>query len=92
MRDTTGAVLVDVRGLKCPLPVLKAARRMAPYPPGTRFLVLATDPMAAIDVPHFCNENGHALIASDKEGEELRFEIEKRGAGSGTPVSLGASP
>ena len=71
------AVLIDVRGLKCPLPVLKTARRMAPYPTGTRFLVLTTDPMAAIDVPHFCNENGHILLADAREGEELRFEIEK---------------
>jgi tRNA 2-thiouridine synthesizing protein A len=71
------AVLIDVRGLKCPLPVLKAARRMAPHPAGTRFLVLATDPLAAVDVPHFCNENGHRLIADTRQDGELRFEIEK---------------
>ena len=80
-------VTVDVRGLKCPLPVLKTARRMAPHPPGTRFLVLATDPMAAIDVPHFCNENGHALLASGTAGDVMRFEIEKGGAGAGRPLS-----
>jgi tRNA 2-thiouridine synthesizing protein A len=72
-------VLVDVRGLKCPLPVLKTARRMAPHPPGTRFLVLTTDPLAAIDVPHFCSENGHRLLAEAKEDEGMRFEIEKGG-------------
>ena len=71
------AVLVDVRGLKCPLPVLKTARRMAPHPAGTRFLVLTTDPMAAIDVPHFCNENGHRLLANEATEGMLRFEIEK---------------
>ena len=70
-------VLIDVRGLKCPLPVLKAARRMAPHPIGTRFLILATDPLAAIDVPHFCQENGHRLVASSSEKDEFRFEIEK---------------
>ena len=74
MDDT---VLIDVRGLKCPLPVLKAARRMEPHPGGTRFRVLATDPMAAIDVPHFCNEQGHRLLSSAREGDELSFEIEK---------------
>ena len=72
-------VVVDVRGLKCPLPVLKAMRRMEPHPPGTRFLVLATDPMAAIDFPHFCTEHGHRLLADGKDGEEMRFEIEKGG-------------
>ncbi|MGH6923732.1 MAG: sulfurtransferase TusA family protein [Propylenella sp.] len=70
-------VLIDVRGLKCPLPVLKAARRIQQHAAGTRFLLLATDPVAAIDVPHFCNEHGHRLIASSREGAELRFEIEK---------------
>jgi tRNA 2-thiouridine synthesizing protein A len=75
MSDT---VVIDVRGLKCPLPVLKTARRMAAHAAGTRFLVLTTDPMAGIDVPHFCNENGHILVADRREGEELHFEIEKR--------------
>lgn len=70
-------VLIDVRGLKCPLPVLKTSRRMEPHPPGTRFQVLATDPLAAIDVPHFCAEKGHRLLAHTREGDELSFEIEK---------------
>lgn len=70
-------VVIDVRGLKCPLPVLKAERRMQAHGAGTRFLVIATDPMAAIDVPHFCNENGHRLLANNREGDELTFEIEK---------------
>ena len=73
------SVTIDVRGLKCPLPVLKAARRMQPHPAGTRFLLIATDPMAAIDVPHFCGEQGHKLLARSQAGEELRFEIEKGG-------------
>jgi tRNA 2-thiouridine synthesizing protein A len=70
-------VLIDVRGLKCPLPVLKTDRRMAPHPKGARFLVLATDPLAAVDVPHFCGEKGHRLVSSGREGNEMRFEIEK---------------
>lgn len=71
------ATLIDVRGLKCPLPVLKTARRMGPHPAGSRFLVRATDPLAAIDVPHFCSENGHRILGSGREGDELFFEIEK---------------
>lgn len=69
--------LIDVRGLKCPLPVLKAAKRMSPLAPGARVVVLTTDPMAAIDIPHFCNEKGHRLLARSVTGEEMRFEIEK---------------
>jgi tRNA 2-thiouridine synthesizing protein A len=72
-------VMIDVRGLKCPLPVLKTAKRMEPHPPGTRFVVLTSDPMAAIDVPHFCAERGHGLLAQTRHDDELRFEIEKGG-------------
>jgi tRNA 2-thiouridine synthesizing protein A len=72
-------VVIDVRGLKCPLPVLKTAKRMQPHPGGTRFRVLATDPLAAIDFPNFCREEGHRLLGSAMDGETLTFEIEKAG-------------
>lgn len=72
------ALLIDLRGLKCPLPVLKAARRMRAHRPGARFVLVTDDPMAAIDVPNFCREAGHRLIATHREREALRFEIEKR--------------
>jgi tRNA 2-thiouridine synthesizing protein A len=70
-------VVIDVRGLKCPLPVLKAAKRMAPLAAGARCRVIATDPLAAIDIPHFCSEQGHRLVATRDDGGELTFEIEK---------------
>lgn len=69
-------VVIDVRGLKCPLPVLKAAKRMERLAAGTRCRILATDPMAAIDIPHFCNERGHRLVGHSQDGEELSFDIE----------------
>ena len=75
--DNGEIILIDVRGLKCPLPVLKTERRMRDFPSGTRFVVLATDPLAAIDVPHFCGEKGHNLLKSGHEGGALRFESEK---------------
>jgi tRNA 2-thiouridine synthesizing protein A len=74
------AFVIDVRGLKCPLPVLKTDRRMRDLPVGTRFVVLATDPLAAIDLPHFCGESGHRLLSSSRDGDTLRFEIEKGGS------------
>ena len=74
------SVTIDVRGLKCPLPVLKTDRRMRDFAAGTRFVVLTTDPMAAIDLPHFCSENGHRLLATQSDGELIRFEIEKNQA------------
>lgn len=68
---------IDVRGLKCPLPVLKTAKRMSTLAAGARVIVLTTDPMAAIDIPHFCRENGHRLVDTSKQDQVLKFEIEK---------------
>ena len=68
---------VDARGLACPLPVLKARKALLAMAPGERLLVEATDPMAAIDIPHFCNEAGHRLVASTAEDGVHRFLIER---------------
>lgn len=77
MVDQSETIVVDVRGLKCPLPVLKAERRMQSFAAGSRFMIIATDPLAAVDIPHFCTEKGHTLLASARDGNELRFEVEK---------------
>jgi tRNA 2-thiouridine synthesizing protein A len=68
--------IVDARGLKCPLPVLKMEKRLAAMPPGATLVVLATDPMARIDIPLHCQQNGHAHTLS-AEGDAMRFEIVK---------------
>lgn len=47
-------MLVDARGQKCPLPVLRVEKAAAGLKPGDTLTLLATDPMARIDVPHFC--------------------------------------
>ena len=70
-------MIIDVRGLKCPLPVLKTAKRMSSLTAGVRVVVLTTDPMAAIDIPHFCQENGHRLVDTSRQDQVLKFEIEK---------------
>lgn len=73
---------LDARGLRCPLPVLKTRKRLSTMAPGARLRVLADDPAAIIDVPHFCTEQGHALIAQS-EGSDgaLVFIVEKGGPG-----------
>jgi tRNA 2-thiouridine synthesizing protein A len=70
--------VLDARGLKCPLPVLKTEKRLAQLKPGARLTVLATDPIAKIDIPLFCTQHGHACETSS-EGEVLRFKILKSG-------------
>jgi tRNA 2-thiouridine synthesizing protein A len=68
--------LIDARGLRCPLPVLKMEKRLAALPAGAVLTVLATDPMAKVDIPLHCRQNGHNCVVSS-EGDVLRFEIVK---------------
>jgi tRNA 2-thiouridine synthesizing protein A len=67
----------DLRGLKCPLPVLKTRRRMAKLNPGDELIVETSDPLAGIDIPHFCHEDGHALLSQERLEDGLRFHIRK---------------
>jgi tRNA 2-thiouridine synthesizing protein A len=70
-------VTLDLRGLKCPLPVLKTRRKMAELPAGSVIFVQTTDPLAAIDIPHFCSEDGHRLVSQEKTENGHRFVIHK---------------
>ncbi|NBN65488.1 sulfurtransferase TusA family protein [Pannonibacter tanglangensis] len=72
--------VLDLRGLKCPLPVLRTRQALRQQAAGARLVVEATDPMSAIDIPHMCNEDGHRLVAQVRDGELIRFTIEKRAA------------
>ncbi len=69
---------LDATGLLCPLPVLKARKRLQALKAGQRLMVTTDDPAAVIDIPHFCTESGHRLAASDTAGDTARWVIEKR--------------
>lgn len=69
-----GDGLIDARGLKCPLPVLKTEKRLERAPRGTRLTVLADDPVAKLDIPLYCRQNGHGCTVETASGH-LRFEI-----------------
>lgn len=60
-------VELDVRGLNCPLPILRAKKALATLESGTVLRVLATDPGAPADFEHFCRQTGNALLASEKD-------------------------
>jgi tRNA 2-thiouridine synthesizing protein A len=72
--------LYDLRGLKCPLPVLKTRRRLKFLSVGDCLTIETSDPMAAIDIPHFCSQEGHDLVRTEKTVEGHRFVIRKAGA------------
>ena len=52
---------LDLRGLKCPLPAMLARKALARLSPGAALTVLADDPLAAVDIPHMCHSEGHAV-------------------------------
>ena len=68
---------IDAIGLLCPLPVLRLRKRLQPLASGDTLTMLADDPVAAIDIPHFCHEEGHTLLENRAEGEARYFVIRK---------------
>jgi tRNA 2-thiouridine synthesizing protein A len=71
---------LDAIGLLCPLPVLKARKRLSALGEGALLMIRADDPAARIDFPHFCNEQGHALVSQSEEpGGVMTFLIRKGG-------------
>ena len=68
--------IIDARGLRCPLPVLKMEKRLEALASGTSLIVLATDPIARIDIPLFCRQKGH-VCSLVTEADAMRFTITK---------------
>jgi len=71
------AEVYDLRGLKCPLPVMKTRKRLSTMAAGASLWVETTDPLAVIDIPHFCHEDGHVLETCERVEAGHRFLIRK---------------
>jgi tRNA 2-thiouridine synthesizing protein A len=72
------ATILDLRGVRCPQPVLRAKKALRGIPVGAALVLECTDPLTVIDVPHFCNQTGHALHAQERRGELYLFTIVKQ--------------
>lgn len=71
---------LDTRGLKCPLPVLKARKALSSLSEGEVLSVQADDPAGLVDFPHFCTEQGHVLLAmEDGDAGATVYRIRKGG-------------
>jgi tRNA 2-thiouridine synthesizing protein A len=68
---------LDASGLLCPLPVLKARKRLQAMPSGAVLKVVATDPMSVIDMPHFCTEQGHELLSQTEDAGHYIYLIRR---------------
>ncbi len=76
-RHTAIAEVYDLRGLNCPLPVLKAKKRLAGMPAGSLLWIETTDPLAAIDIPAFCAEEGHSVLETATVSGSCRFLLKR---------------
>ncbi|MGR3717706.1 MAG: sulfurtransferase TusA family protein [Thermohalobaculum sp.] len=70
---------LDATGLLCPLPVLKARKRLSALGTGAVLRIRADDPVARIDFPNFCTEQGHALIAQTDEPDGVMIFLIRKG-------------
>jgi tRNA 2-thiouridine synthesizing protein A len=68
---------VDARGHRCPAPTLRLRRALELAPEGQVVRLLADDPLAKIDVPHFCQTEGFRLLSSLQDGRTLVFEVSR---------------
>lgn len=70
---------LDAIGLLCPLPVLKARKRLQAMAVGEVLQILADDPAAIIDIPHFCAEAGHGFLGQSAGTDHQIYQIRKGG-------------
>lgn len=70
--------VLDLRGLRCPQPVLRAAKALRKVPLGGTLVLECTDPLTMIDVPHFVGQTGQALTGQEQRGALYVFRIRKQ--------------
>jgi tRNA 2-thiouridine synthesizing protein A len=78
-------VVIDARGHRCPTPSLKLMKAMDGAAPGSRFMLLATDPMARIDVPFLMSQKNGRMVATEEVDGLLRLTVET-GESRGAPT------
>lgn len=69
--------VLDVKGLNCPLPILKAKKEIQTVGVGEKLQILATDPGSVKDFDAFCRQTGHKLVESGEQGGVYNFVIQR---------------
>ncbi|KIL97062.1 tRNA 5-methylaminomethyl-2-thiouridine synthase TusA [Paramagnetospirillum magnetotacticum MS-1] len=69
--------VLDVKGLNCPLPILRAKKAIKDLAAGAVLEVIATDPGSVADFDAFCRQTGNALLSKDEDGGVYTFKIQK---------------
>ena len=76
-RMSSDEIVVDARGHRCPVPTLRLRRALEQAPAGARVRLLADDPLARIDVPHFAAQAGVEVLQQSDDGGALSFLVAK---------------
>lgn len=71
-------IILDLRGLRCPQPVLRAKKALNTMPVGDVLVLECTDPLTVIDVPHFARQTGHDLAEQKRDNDLYVFKLVKR--------------
>mgnify|MGYP001225591347 CR=1 FL=1 len=69
---------LDVRGLRCPLPILRAKKALADMPSGQILRILATDPASLQDFTAFARQTGNALLEHRQDGDLFEFLLQRK--------------
>ncbi len=69
---------LDVKGLNCPLPILRAKKALTDMESGQVLRVVSTDPGSVKDFAAFCKQTGNPLLSSEETGSAFTFLISKR--------------
>ena len=69
--------ILNLRGLKCPLPALRARKALTGLKTGDMLIAECTDPLTAIDIPNLLRETGDTMVSTGREGKVLIFRIRK---------------
>ena len=70
--------ILDLRGLRCPLPVLRAKKALRTVAVGDILVLECTDPLTVIDIPHFAQQTGHDLVGQSRDGTVYIYKLLKR--------------
>lgn len=77
--DAQTTYCLDMKGLRCPVPVARTRKAIRKLPPGVQIKVECTDPLADIDIPHMVSTDGHALLAKGIDGDTRWYLIQLKG-------------
>ena len=73
----TEPATLDLRGLRCPLPVLRLRKALLGMPTGATIVALTDDPLATLDVPNFLRESGDELLSNEPDAGGRRFVVRR---------------